>query len=129
MRRYVGRVVVSFVSVVLVVTPAVAQEAHVADQAAIDAALNGHVSEDDARRQDVLRVLQRDEVREVATKAQLDLKSVEAAVHTLEGDELAQLASMAYDAEAALAGGNTITLSTTTIIIGLLILILIIVAT
>jgi low affinity Fe/Cu permease len=118
-----------FVSIVLLVTPVMAQQAHVVDQAAIEAALSEHVSEDDAHREAVLRVLQREEVRSAAAKAQLDWKRAEAAVDTLEGEELAQLASIAQDVEAGLAGGNTITISTTAIIIGLLILILIIVAT
>lgn len=129
MHRYAGRALVSFLSIVLVVPPAVAQEAHVVDQRALEAALSEHVSEDDSHRETVLRVLQREEVREVAAKAKVDLKRAEAAVQTLEGEELAQLAAMASDAETGLEGGNTITISTTTIIIALLILILIIVAT
>jgi hypothetical protein len=129
MRKDVGRVVALFLCVFLVVTPTMAQEAHVVNQAAIDAALNEHVSEDDARREAILRLLQREGVRAAAAKAHLDLKRAEAAVPTLEGEELAQLASMADEAEAGLAGGEKITISTTTIIIALLVLILIIVAT
>ena len=128
MHRHVGRVVALFVSIVLVVTSALAQEAHVVDQTAIDAALGEHVSEEDAHREAVLRVLQRKEVRAAAAKVQLDWKRAEAAVHTLEGEELAQLASMAREVEAGLAGGNSISISTTTIIIALLVLILIIIA-
>lgn len=123
------RVMAMVVSMVLVVTPAIAQEAHVVDQTAIDQALSEHSAEDDAHRQAVLQLLQRQEVLALAGKIQVDLKRAEAAVQTLEGEELLQLASMAREAEAGLSGGSTITVSTTAIIIGLLILILIIVAT
>ena len=124
------RVMALVVSMVLVVTPAMAQEAHVVDQTVIDRALSEHSAEDDAHRQAVLGLLQRQEVRALAAKVHVDLKRAEAAVQTLEGDELLELASMAREAEAGLSGGSsTITVSTTMIIIGLLILILIIVAT
>ncbi len=129
MRSYVGRVMALAVSMVLVVTPCMAQEAHVVDQEAIEAALSLRVSEEDAHREAVLRVLQRQEVRALAAKVKLDVKGAEAAVPALEGEELAQLSSMAHELEAGLAGGSSITLSTTTIIIALLVLILIIVAT
>ncbi len=124
-----GRVVALFVSMVLVVTPAIAQDTHVLDREMMDDSLAEHVGEDDADREAVFRLLQEPQVRALAAKLDVDLKRAEAAVHTLEGEEIVELASMARTAEAGLSGGSTITLSTTTIIIGLLILILIIVAT
>lgn len=118
-----------FISMVLVVSPAIAQQGHVADQNAIEDALSKHVGDEDVQRETVLQLLQREEVRALAANAQLDLKRAEAAVQTMEGGELAQLASMAREAEAGLAGGSDIKVSSTMIIIGLLVLILIIVAT
>jgi hypothetical protein len=128
MRRYFARVAACILSVVLVVSPAVAQENHVVDQAAIEAALSEHLSENDLQREAVLRVLQRPEVRALAGAMELDWKRAEAAVQTLEDEELAEIASMAREAETGLVGGASITISTTTIIIALLVLILIIVA-
>lgn len=124
-----GKVVALFVISVLVVIPAVAQQAHIADRTAIEKALSKRLSEDDANRESILQLLRCPEVRELAGKAKLNLQRAETAVASLEGDELAELASLAREAESGLAGGNTITISTTTIIIGLLVLILIIVAT
>lgn len=123
------RVAALFISMVLVVTPAIAQQAHVVDQTAIEEALSKHVADESRKREAVVRLLQREEVRGLAATTQLDLTRAEAAVQTLEGEELAQLASMAREAEAGLAGGSNITISSTMVIIGLLILILIIVAT
>lgn len=125
----VTRAVALFLVAIFSVTPALAQEAHVVDQAAIDQALSEAIGEDDAHRETVLRLLRRAEVRGLAAELQLDLRRAEAAVATLEGEELARFASLAGDVETQLAGGQSkITLSTTTIIIGLLVLILIIVA-
>jgi len=125
----VTRAVALFLVAIFSVTPALAQEAHVVDQAAIDRALSEAIGEDDAHRETVLRLLRRAEVRGLAAELQLDLRRAEAAVATLEGEELARFASLARDVETQLAGGQSkITLSTTTIIIGLLVLILIIVA-
>jgi len=125
----VTRAVALFLVAIFSVTPALAQEAHVVDQAAIDQALSEAIGEDDAHRETVLRLLRRAEVRGLAAELQLDLRRAEAAVATLEGEELARFASLARDVETQLVGGQSkITLSTTTIIIGLLVLILIIVA-
>lgn len=117
---------------VLAVVPALAadaQEAHVADQAAIEKAISERSNEDDANREAIRELLRRPEVRELAGKVKLNLQHAETAVATLQGDELTELASLAREAESRLSGGEKITISTTTIIIGLLVLILIIVAT
>ena len=124
-----AKVVASFVSIVLAVTPAIAQDSHVVDRQAMEDAIAEHVGDDEMRREAVLRLLQDSHVRGLAGELGLDLKRAEAAVDTLEGEELVELASMAGAAEAGLAGGELITISTTTIIIALLVLILIIVAT
>ena len=124
-----AKVVALFVSVVLAVTPAIAQDSHVVDREAMDDALAEHVDDEDMQREAVSRLLEDPQVRALAEKAGLDLKRAEAAVDTLDGEELVELAAMAGAAEAGLSGGESITLSTTTIIIALLVLILIIVAT
>jgi hypothetical protein len=126
---WIHRIAALSLSVVLAVTPAIAQQGHVVDQAAIELALTNHIAEEDSEREAVLNLLRRQEVRKLASNAGIDLLRAEAAVSTLEGEELSQLASMALDVEEGLSGGSNITISTTVIIIALLLLILIIVAT
>ena len=124
-----ARALAVFLATVFLVTPALSQEVHVVDQAAMERAVSESMSEDDAHREAVLRLLRRGEVHRLAAKVRLDLRQAEAAVSTLEGEELARLASLAREAESQLAGGQSkVTVSTTMIIIGLLVLILIIVA-
>lgn len=111
------------------IPPAYAQTTHAAPPSAIDAALQQHADASRADRAAVLRLLARDEVKEIAGKAGLDLRRAQSAVRTLSGADLAQLASQARQAERGLAGGqSTITISTTLIIIALLVIILIVVA-
>ena len=128
MRTSVSVVAVLF-SVIAAITPAQAQTAHTAPQSAIDAALQEHVDSSRSDRDVIRRLLEREEVREIAAKAGLDLRRAQSAAATLDGAELAQLASQARQAEQGLAGGqSTITISTTLIIIALLVIILIVVA-
>jgi hypothetical protein len=113
----------------LAAAPAHAQTRHAAPQAALDAALQEHVSAVDADREVVRRVLAHPAVQEQARALGLDLRQAAGAVATLGEGELAELASRAGQVEDALAGGQSrVTISTTAIIIGLLLLILIIVA-
>jgi len=73
--------------------------------------------------------LGRSEVKGVAERAGIDLRRATGAVSTLQGEDLARVASQARQVETALAGGQSrIVVSTTLIIIALLVLILIIVA-
>jgi hypothetical protein len=64
----------------------------------------------------------------MAARVGLSLEKAEAAVSTLQGDDLHQIAGEARAAEQDLVGGASVTISTTVIIIALLIVILIIVA-
>ena len=106
-----------------------AQSSHVASQAVLDAAMQQHLDQTTARREAVLRVLDRDEVKAVAGRAGINLTTAAAAVAGLQGSELAAAASQARQVEQALAGGQSkVTISTTTIIIVLLVIILLIVA-
>ena len=127
------RMPVSILAILFAVTaaiqPAHAQSSHTAPQSAIDAALQQHAGAADADRALVQRLLERDEVKEVAGKAGLDLRRAASAVATLDGQDLAVVAAQARQVEQSLAGGQSrIVISTTMIIIALLVLILIIVA-
>jgi hypothetical protein len=108
---------------------ALAQTRHVASPSALDAAIQAHVDERQADRDLVERLLQRPDVRKVASGAGIDLRTASDAVRTMDDRTLAAVAVQAQATERALAGGqSTVTISTTAIIIGLLILILILVA-
>jgi hypothetical protein len=68
-------------------------------------------------------------VKDVASRAGIDLRRATSAVETAGAQQLSTMAAQARQAEQALAGGQSkITISTTVIIIGLLVLILLIVA-
>ena len=87
-----------------------------------------HAAKKQADRQVILDVLSREDVRQVAKSANLPIDKAAAAVATLQGAELAQVAAQAQQVNDALAGGQTITLSVWLIIIALLIIILVVVA-
>lgn len=100
---------------------------HVADSATLEAAVAARVQTAGADRAVVRRVLERAEVRDVAARAGLDIRRAEAAVATLDAQELQQVAARAREVDNALAGGaTTIVITTTTIIIILLLVIIII---
>jgi hypothetical protein len=106
-----------------------AQQPSVVDQATLDRTIAAHVQRSDADRGAIRHLLERQEVREVAARAGIDITRAEAAVATLDAAELHEIAEQARAVDDSLAGGQSrITLSTTTIIIGLLVLILLIVA-
>lgn len=122
-------VLVILLSIVIAMPRVQAQASHTASQAAIDAALQQHVSSVATDRADLLRVLANSEVKAVAHAAGLDLRRATTAVASLDGQELKQLAAQARQVDQALAGGQSrVVISTTMIIIALLVLILIIVA-
>jgi hypothetical protein len=108
-------------------SPAV--QPHSASPAAISEALQERVTETDAQRERVRQLLQRPEVRELAGRLGLDLRTAESAVGTLEGQQLTDAAAQAARIDNALAGGQSrITISTTFLIIALLLLIVLILA-
>jgi len=112
-------------AVTLTATAAFAQQTHVINQSALDQAVQQRVSQDQADREALRTFLQNPTVRGVADKAGLSVDKAEAAVSTLQGDELRQAAGQARMINSQLAGGDTIVITTTTIIIILLIVILI----
>jgi hypothetical protein len=106
-----------------------AQQSHVISQHALDQAVQQRVTQEQADREAIRSVLQNPTVRNVAERAGLPIAKAEAAVSTLQGDELRQAANQARQVDAQLAGGSeTITFSTTTIIIILLVVLLLVVA-
>ena len=111
---------------VLFMAPAANAQSNVIGKSTLDKAVQERVARDQADRDAIQSLLRRAEVREVADRAGLSLDKAAAAVSTLQGDDLRQIANQARQADNQLAGGaSTIVISTTTIIIVLLIVILI----
>ena len=112
---------------VLFMAPAANAQSSVIGKSALDKAVQERVAADQADRAAIQSLLQRTEVREIAGKAGLSLDKAVAAVSTLQGDDLRQLADQARHADNQLAGGaSTVVISTTTILIVLLIVLLIV---
>jgi len=108
---------------------ALAQERHAVDPSTLSQALANHVASQDASRASIHEMLNRPEVRAVATESGFDLDRINASVDTLSRASLDQVAAATGQVQESLIGGaSTVTISTTTIIIALLVLILIIVA-
>lgn len=104
-------------------------QSSIVSQALLDAAVQEHVASTTADRAAVLRVLDHPDVKAVAGRMGVDLRTAAQAVSTLEGQELETLLAQANQVEEALAGGQSkVVISTTLIIIILLVLILLIVA-
>ena len=112
---------------VLFMAPAASAQSNVIGKSALDKAVQERVATDQADRDAIQSLLRRAEVRQVAGKAGLSLDKASAAVTTLDGRDLAQLAAQARLVENDLAGGaSTVVISTTTIIIILLLVLLIV---
>ena len=126
--KRIRRTVIGLFLCTSVVNPVLAQQPHVVDQSALDQQVAAKVAETVEQRAVIERLLEREQVRSIAERTGIELADVKAAVATLEGDELAQLAAHSQGVDDSLTGGqSTITISTTTIIIGLLVLILLVV--
>jgi hypothetical protein len=129
MRMFRQLLVAPLVLMLALSTSAYAQERHAVDPSLLSQTVAGHVSSEDASRQAIHDVLDRQEVRDVATRAGFDLERLNASVDTLGGAALDQIATAAQKVNQSLVGGaSTVVISTTTIIIALLVVILIIVA-
>jgi hypothetical protein len=112
---------------VLVSAPVVSAQQHVIGKSALDQAVQERAARDQADRDAILMLLERQDVREIARQAGLSIDKASAAVSTLQGDDLQKLASQARQANNELAGGaTTIVITTTTIILVLLIVILLV---
>ncbi len=114
---------------VLVMAPVASAQTHVINKSALDQAVQARVAQDQSDRAVINSLLARPEVREVAAQAGLSLEKASAAVSTLQGNDLRDLAGQARQVNNDLAGGaSNIVISTTAIIIILLIIILLVVA-
>jgi hypothetical protein len=126
--RLAERTLALLLSLVLLGPSVSAQQSHVVDPTALDQAIAQNAQDTAAKRQTVLTALRQTQVKEVAQRLGLDPARAEAAVSSLDGVMLDQLAAQAQQVNDAIAGGQTVRLNLLWIIIGLLIVILIIVA-
>lgn len=126
--RLAERTLALLLSLVLLGPSVSAQQSHVVDPNALDQAITQNAQDTAAKRQTVLTALRQTQVKEVAQRLGLDPARAEAAVSSLDGVMLDQLAAQAQQVNEAIAGGQTVRLNLLWIIIGLLIVILIIVA-
>ena len=122
------RILATTFAVMLCAPAAWAQQTHVINKSALDQAVQQRVSQDQADREALRTFLQNPTVQSVAVKAGVSVDRAEAAVATLQGDDLRQAASQARAVNQDLAGGATVVITTTTIIIILLVIILLVVA-
>jgi hypothetical protein len=124
--RFVRRFLVGCLAI-LMMAPAVGAQDHVISKSALDQAVQQRVSREQADREVILSLLQRQDVRDIAGKAGLSIDQARAGISLLQGKDLEQAAARARVVQDSLAGGGNVTVSTTTIIIVLLLLILVLV--
>ena len=98
----------------------------VASQADLDHAIAKTLNQEDGARHAITALLQRDDVRSMAKGYGLDLRRAEAAVTTLQGDELQSLSVLATNADVSLAGGDQVlSISLVTLLLIVIIVILV----
>lgn len=102
--------------------------AHTVSSAEISRTVAEHADRGADDRAVIRRVLEHSDARRIARTVGIELEQAEAAAATLDGEELARVATLARQAEAALVGGDAIVISSTALIIGLLVLLVILVA-
>jgi hypothetical protein len=108
------------------VSLAVETQRHVVGESEVQARIDQQIGQAGADRQAIQTMLQREEVRQIAGSAGLDLERASAAAAVLSGPTLETLAAQARAVNADLAGGDsTIVISATALIIILLLIILI----
>jgi len=95
-----------FLSAIFVVSPAIAQDAHVVDPEQLQELIDQHLKEEGQDRQEIRQALRHENVQKVAGRIGLNLDRAEAAVATLDGTELQELASQARVINNELAGGQ-----------------------
>ena len=126
--RLPERALALLLSLVLLGPAVSAQQPHVVDPAALDQALADSAKETAAKRQTVITALRQAQVKEMAQRLGLDPSRAEAAIGSLDGVMLDQVAAQAQQVNEAIAGGQTIRLNILWVILALLIVILIVVA-
>jgi hypothetical protein len=126
MRITLKPVAVLLLPILLVSSTAFAgQQSRIVDADALRQALAAHAGTEQDQRDAVRRVLDRDDVRQLADRMGLDVAQASAAVGTLTGGDLADAAERAATVEAALTGGApTVVISVTTLLLILIIVIL-----
>ena len=120
------RILATTLAVLICAPAAWAQQTHVINKSALDQAVQQRVSQDQADRETLRSFLHDPNVQRVAARAGISTDRAEAALSTLQGDQLRQAASQARAVNQDLAGGATVVITTTTIIIILLIILLIV---
>jgi hypothetical protein len=126
MRITLKPVAVLLLPVLLVSSPAFGgQQSRVVDGDTLRQALAAHAGAEQEQRDTVRRVLDRDDVRQIADRMGLDVGQASAAVGTLSGADLTDASERAEALERALTGGaTTIAISLTTLLLILIIVIL-----
>jgi cell division protein FtsL len=128
MRRGMGVLNCLLVAVLALSSPlaySADRSADVTTQADLDTAVAKKLAQEDAARATIRGLLQRDVVREMAKSYDLDLKRADAAVGTLQGDELESLSLQAAQVDSQLSGGDTvISLSLVSLLLIIIIIIL-----
>ncbi|MBU0719105.1 MAG: PA2779 family protein [Planctomycetes bacterium] len=105
--------------------PAGEPQRHVVGENEIQARIDQQISQTDADRQAIQTMLQREDVRQFAGAAGLDLERASAAAAVLSGPSLDKLATQARAINGDFTGGDSkVVISATALIIILLILIL-----
>ena len=127
MRVRAVSVMFMFLATLMVSSPALAQQRHVATPSDMRQAVVQSAAARQQTRETLQTVLKDSQVRAVAHRLGLSVTRAENAVATLSGAELDQLAGPARDLSTQLAGGsNTIVISTTTLLLILIIVILLV---
>jgi DNA uptake protein ComE-like DNA-binding protein len=125
--QMVRRIAGAALALALCVPAAAAQDTHVIGTAALGQAVQQRVSQDQTDRETIRAFLNRADVRTLAARAGISMEKADAAVATLQGQDLHRIADQVRTTNQQLAGGaSTVVISTTTIIIVLLLVILII---
>ena len=116
--------VAAAIGLLLLTLPTVARaQEHVTTPQDLDAMVKAHAEDLDAGRSVLLAFLARPEVAGIASDAGIDVRRAESALAVLSAEDVKHLAVRLDRLDGALAGGDAITIETTTIIIGLLVLI------
>ena len=98
------------------------------DQAQLDQAVAAKLRSDDAARDSIRSLLRRDDVRKLARGYGLDARRAEAAVRTLDGEELQRVASQAAVVQSQLAGGDELVIRMSLVALLLIVIIVILLA-
>ena len=93
-------------SVLFVASPVAAQSGRVVDAEKLQELIDQHLEAERQNREAIREALQREEVREVASRVGLDLERADAIVATLDGVELSRLADQAREINNELAGAQ-----------------------